>query len=334
MQTQYFTRTAGAIAYDDSGGDGELVTLWPGIGDVRAEYRFLAPALVDAGYRVVSADLRGHGESSVNWGEYTVTAAAEDMLGLIDHLDAGPAHLIGTSFSPGAAVIAAAERPDAVRSLTLISAFVRDAPPNFTVKAFRAVGLRGPWKVAAWAWFYQSLYPTRKPDDFDAYLSALKANLAEPGRFEALLKLGFSTRERDGEAAGSGIRPHFRDHGHERPGLAGPRRGGALHRRYAARRVVAGGRRGPLPAGRDAGTGDAGRAGVPAGVTFQRVTFPEAPTPAQSVQLPGRQVVDPSPAGDRTRCPPRLARRSSRPQASWRTPRCDRARSRRLPPPA
>lgn len=195
MQTHYFTRTEGAIAYDDSGGDGELVTLWPGIGDVRAEYRFLAPALVDAGYRVVSADLRGHGESSVNWPEYTVTAAAEDMLGLIDHLDAGPAHLIGTSFSPGAAVIAAADRPDAVRSLTLIGAFVRNAPPNFTVNAFRAVGLRGPWKVAAWAWFYKSLYPTRKPDDFDAYLSALKSSLDGPGRFEALLGLAFCSRD-------------------------------------------------------------------------------------------------------------------------------------------
>lgn len=194
MQTQYFTRAEGSIAYDDSGGDGELVTLWPGIGDVRAEYRFLAPALAGAGYRVVSADLRGHGESSANWPEYTVTAAAEDMLGLIDHLDAGPAHLIGTSFSPGAAVIAAAERPDAVRSLTLIGAFVRDAPPSFVVNAFRAVGLRGPWKVAAWAWFYASLYPTRKPEDFDAYVSALKANLDEPGRFDALMGLAFCSR--------------------------------------------------------------------------------------------------------------------------------------------
>jgi hypothetical protein len=29
------------------------------------------------------------------------------------------------------------------------------------------------------------LYPTRKPNDFDAYRSALRANLKEPGRMDA-----------------------------------------------------------------------------------------------------------------------------------------------------
>ena len=34
--------------------------------------------------------------------------------------------------------------------------------------------------------YYNSLYPTRKPEDLVAYRSQLKANLAQPGRLESL----------------------------------------------------------------------------------------------------------------------------------------------------
>jgi pimeloyl-ACP methyl ester carboxylesterase len=118
MNTHYFERSQGTIAYDDSQGDGELVLMLPGMGALRSEYRYLAPPLVDAGYRVLTADLRGHGESSVDWPEYTLPAAGQDILDLIAYLDAGPAHVIGNSFSPGAAVWAAVEQPQAIRSLT------------------------------------------------------------------------------------------------------------------------------------------------------------------------------------------------------------------------
>ncbi len=194
METHYFTRSEGTIAYDDSGGDGELVLMLPGMGALRSEYRYLAPAVANAGYRVVTADLRGHGESSAYWAEYTLPAAGDDILALIDHLDAGPAHVVGTSFSPGAAVYAAAERPESIRSLVLIGAFVRDTPPDIMKTLSQSALLKGPWKAPAWGMFYKTLYPTQTPDDFDAYVDALKANLREPGRFDALLGLGFGSK--------------------------------------------------------------------------------------------------------------------------------------------
>lgn len=193
-QTEFFTRPEGAIAYDDNHTEGELVIMLPGMGALRSEYRYLAPAVADAGYRVVTADLRGHGESSVNWPEYTLPAAGLDLLALIDHLDAGPAHVIGTSFSPGAAVWAAAEQPEAIRSLTLIGAFVRDPEPSFMGTLSQKVLLRGPWKVPMWTTYYKTLYPTAQPADFDSYINDLKINLKEPGRFEALQGLGFTTK--------------------------------------------------------------------------------------------------------------------------------------------
>jgi pimeloyl-ACP methyl ester carboxylesterase len=194
MTTLFFERSQGTIAYDDSQGDGQLLIMFPGMGALRSEYRFLVPALAEAGYRVVTADLRGHGDSSVDWPEYTLPAAGQDILDLVDHLDAGPAHVIGTSFSPGAAVWAAVERPEAIRSLVLIGPWVRDAPSNFLKDTMSAALLSGPWKVWGWTTFYKTLYPTRKPDDFDNYLAQLSANLHEPGRFAALKGLGFTTK--------------------------------------------------------------------------------------------------------------------------------------------
>ena len=49
------------------------------MGDLRSTYRFLTPKLVAAGYRVVSLDVRGHGESSVRWDDYSVGAVAADL---------------------------------------------------------------------------------------------------------------------------------------------------------------------------------------------------------------------------------------------------------------
>ena len=49
QSTQYLDRPEGRVAYEVSG-DGPLVVLVPGMGDLRAAYRFLAPALEEAGY--------------------------------------------------------------------------------------------------------------------------------------------------------------------------------------------------------------------------------------------------------------------------------------------
>lgn len=52
----------------------------------------------------MAADLRGHGDSSVPWSKYDVPSVGGDILALTEHLNAGAAHLIGTSFAAAAAV--------------------------------------------------------------------------------------------------------------------------------------------------------------------------------------------------------------------------------------
>lgn len=185
MHTQYFQRPEGNLAYSDPGGDGELVLMFPGVAALRSEYRYLAPALSQAGYRPVSVDLRGQGESSVSFKSYDVPANGGDVLALIEHLGGGPAHLIGTSFAAAPVVWAAVQRPELVRSLTLIGASVRDGEPGLFMKAMMGFMLNNPWRVRTWIMYYRMLYPTRKPDDFEPYLLQLRQNLAQPGRFSA-----------------------------------------------------------------------------------------------------------------------------------------------------
>lgn len=74
MRTQFLAVAGGQIAYDDSQTGRALVVLVPGFGDTRRSYRFLRPRVAGAGYRVVTMDLRGHGETTVPWRDYTQTA--------------------------------------------------------------------------------------------------------------------------------------------------------------------------------------------------------------------------------------------------------------------
>ena len=109
-----------------------LVVCSPAMGDVRDVYNPLAQALCAAGFRVVTVDLRGHGDSSAAFGSYGDEATAGDLIALIEELDAGPALLVGASMSGASAVIAAGRRPDRgppARSDRLLAGF-RRCPPH------------------------------------------------------------------------------------------------------------------------------------------------------------------------------------------------------------
>lgn len=187
MTTHYFINENGRIAYDQNG-SGPLVVCVPGMGDVRGEYRYLAPQLVAAGFRVVTVDIRGHGESSTEWQDYSVAGVGGDLLALIRSLKSGPALVVGTSMAAGAAVWAAAEAPELIRGMALFGPFVR-GETNWQSRLMYAVLFSRPWGPAMWGMYYNSLYPTRKPADLVEYIAALKNNLGQAGRLEALQKM-------------------------------------------------------------------------------------------------------------------------------------------------
>lgn len=176
----------GRVAYDDTGGSGPLVLAIPGMGDLRSEYRALRPLLQQAGYRVVTMDIRGHGDTTARWNDYSAHAVGRDALALMDQLNAGPAVILGNSFAAGSALWAAHDAPAQVRAVVLLGPVVRDGTPSWFAKTAVAVGFAGPWRVAFWLAFWNSLFPSRKPADHAKAKAALAANLREPGRMEAL----------------------------------------------------------------------------------------------------------------------------------------------------
>ncbi|KAA5606398.1 alpha/beta hydrolase [Roseospira marina] len=194
--TRFLEVEGGRIAYDDSGGDGPLIVTIPGMGDLRSEYRHLSPRLRQAGFRVVTMDVRGFGETSATWNDYSARAVGGDALALVKHLGAGKAVILGNSFAAGSALWAARDAPDRVRGVVLLGPIVRDGPISPTTMLAFQVGFAGPWRTEFWAAYWDALFPTRKPDDHDAYRAQLVANLGEPGRMDALLAmLGLSKAE-------------------------------------------------------------------------------------------------------------------------------------------
>lgn len=201
VTTRFLDVAGGRLAYDDRG-TGPVVICVPGMGDIRAEYRLLAPQLIDAGYRVVTLDVRGHGESSVGWPRYSAAAVAEDVIALARALNAGPVTVIGTSMAAGAAVCAAADAPELIASIALISPVARDTMPRWRSRllyATLAPLFSGPWGPSLWIRYLRTLYPTSQPADFEAYLRRVETNMREPGRMAALRGLLAATQTESGE---------------------------------------------------------------------------------------------------------------------------------------
>ena len=187
-----FVEIAGKkIAYERTG-DGPLVVVAHGMGDSRHSYRFVAPALVAAGYQVANVDIRGCGESSLGWDGYSRTDIAGDLVALVRHLG-GPAVIMGQSISGGAATIAAATAPDLIAGIIELAPFTRKQSfslGDLGVKRVRAgstqLGLTMVLgSLSSWKKYLDVAYPA-KPQDWDAELARIETMMNQPGRMKAL----------------------------------------------------------------------------------------------------------------------------------------------------
>ena len=191
--TEHLSIDDKTLAYDLSG-EGPLVVLAHGMGDSRHSYRFLAPRLVEAGYRVANLDIRGSGDSSMGWDDYSRTAMGGDIVALVRHLGGGPAVVIGQSISGGAATVAAASAPDLVAGLIELAPFtraqtvplgglLRSSP--YRTGSLRLMGTMLLGSLSSWKKYLDHAIPA-KPADWDRELARIEAKMGEAGRMKAL----------------------------------------------------------------------------------------------------------------------------------------------------
>jgi pimeloyl-ACP methyl ester carboxylesterase len=186
VTTLMLARDGGRIAYDMQG-EGPLVICAPGMGDIRQTFRYLVPALLEAGYRVATFDLRGHGESETTFATFDDEAEASDVIALAEHLGS-PAVIIGNSMGSAAGVIAAASRPELVTSLVLVGPFVRNPKMNPLTTGIMRVATAAPWAAAVWKAYLPGLYAGRKPEDQAEFAAAANASMRKKGYAAAFSK--------------------------------------------------------------------------------------------------------------------------------------------------
>lgn len=107
------------VEYTEYGSGDRWVILVHGQLMVRRMHEPLARTLAGAGFHVVAVDLLGHGRSDrpVDPGRYSMTAFAEQVIGLLDHLGADQAVVGGTSLGANVSLEVADLAPERVRGL-------------------------------------------------------------------------------------------------------------------------------------------------------------------------------------------------------------------------
>ena len=110
-------------------GDGErVVVLVNGLADDRTTWLFQTPALVEAGYRVLTYDNRGIGSSDAPPGPYTTRLMAEDGIALVRELGIEKHHLLGVSMGGMIAQEWVLTDPSRVRSATFACTYAAPGP--------------------------------------------------------------------------------------------------------------------------------------------------------------------------------------------------------------
>lgn len=118
---QSFSHDGQNIAFIDEG-KGDPILLVHGFASTH-EVNWIGPGwvetLLEAGYRVVALDNRGHGDSSKSHDpqDYTPEKMASDAAALLEHLDIRRAHVMGYSMGARIAAFLALANPEKVATL-------------------------------------------------------------------------------------------------------------------------------------------------------------------------------------------------------------------------
>lgn len=127
------------LHYEDVG-EGTPVLCLHGLGSSGQDWEHVAPRL-SARHRVLIPDARGHGRSDKPAGRYGVALFARDIAALCDRLGLTRLHVVGLSMGGMMGFQLAVERPDLVRSLTVVNSGPDMVPRTLGLKLMFATRL-------------------------------------------------------------------------------------------------------------------------------------------------------------------------------------------------
>ncbi|NVD42287.1 alpha/beta hydrolase [Ensifer sp. HO-A22] len=164
---QGFVETQGVRIWYASHGSGPAVILLHGGMGNSGNWGYQVPAIIDAGYRAVVIDSRGHGRSTRDARDYSYQLMAADTRAVMDRLQIHKAAIIGWSDGADTGLILAQETPERVAGLFFFACNVDSSgtrPFEFTPVIGRI------WQQ------HQNDYATLSatPEDFDALSQAIE----------------------------------------------------------------------------------------------------------------------------------------------------------------
>ncbi|MFD7506359.1 alpha/beta fold hydrolase [Streptomyces sp. NPDC059850] len=110
------------LNFQDAGSGVPVVLIMGSGGSGRSWHLYQVPALVAAGYRVITFDNRGVSPDDNSRADFTVDDMAADVAALIEHLGLGPCAVVGTSLGARIAAELALARPELVNRLVMLAA--------------------------------------------------------------------------------------------------------------------------------------------------------------------------------------------------------------------
>lgn len=164
-QSGHVEHDAARIWYAAYGAGAPVILLHGGLGN-SGNWGYQVPALVDAGYRVIAIDSRGHGRSTRDARPYSYELMASDVLAVMDALQIERAAMVGWSDGACVALILGASAPGRVAGVFY---FGCNMDPSGTKEFVLTPVIERCFSRHTKD--YRQLSVT--PDDFDAFVAAV-----------------------------------------------------------------------------------------------------------------------------------------------------------------
>ena len=166
------------LYYETHGSGRPLVLLHGGLGSGE----MFGPALerLAEGHRVIAVDLQGHGRTADVDRPLSVVTMGDDIAALIEHLGLGQVDLVGYSLGGGVAFQCAANHPELVRRLVMVSTNIRRSaiyPDMLAQQGQVSAAAVDVMRDTPMYQLYQRVAP--RPEDFGRLLDKIGAAMAQ-----------------------------------------------------------------------------------------------------------------------------------------------------------